>query len=102
MKRRGRKPPEPNQLAVVSLSCGLPTAEVINPTHPAPAAPIAGNACSLAGGGQTQPPHRLRAASAFPSTSLQKSRGSSSWSRSKGMKVIGRDFTPIVTLINQI
>jgi len=51
-------------LAVASLSCGLPTAEVIIPTRPAPAAPVAGNACSLAGGGQTQPPHRLRAASA--------------------------------------
>jgi len=53
-------------LAVASLSCGLPTAKVIIPTRPAPAAPVAGNACSLSGGGQTQPPHRLRAASALP------------------------------------
>jgi len=51
-------------LAAASLSCGLPTAELIIPTRPAPAAPVAGNACSLAGAGQTQPPHRLRAASA--------------------------------------
>jgi len=47
---------------VASLSCGLPTAELVIPTRPAPAAPLAGNACSLAGCGQTQPPHRLRAA----------------------------------------
>ena len=36
----------------------------------APPAPVAGNARSLSGGGQTQPPHRLRAASAFPFPSL--------------------------------
>jgi len=58
-------------LAVASLSCGLPTAEVIIPTRPAPAAPLAGNACSLAGGGQTQPPHRLRAAFAAPFLALR-------------------------------
>ncbi|MDI6869308.1 MAG: hypothetical protein QMD88_06975 [Coprothermobacterota bacterium] len=46
---------------MASLSCGLATAKVILPTHPAPPAPGLGNASALGRAGQTQPPQPARA-----------------------------------------